>query len=50
MVDLESTAVSMVLDAPGSQMVRQPRLTVDGRQLFYMQINPESDITLMTIK
>jgi Tol biopolymer transport system component len=50
MVDLESKQVSMVLDAPGSQTIRQPRLTGDGRRLFYLQISPESDIALMTIK
>lgn len=50
MVDLESKQVSMVLDAPGSQTIRQPRLTADGRRLFYLQISPESDIALMTIK
>ena len=50
MVDLESKEVSMVIDTPGSQTIRQPRLTADGRHLFYIQIAPESDIALMTIK
>lgn len=50
MVDLQSKKVSTVLDAPGSQVIRQPRLTADGRHLYYMQITPESDIALMTIK
>jgi hypothetical protein len=49
-VDLESKEVSMVLDTPGSQTIRQPRLTADGRHLFYIQITPESDIALMTMK
>ena len=50
MVNLESKEVSMVLDTPGAQIIRQPRLTADGRHLLYIQIAPESDIALMTIK
>ena len=50
MVDRDSKHLSMVLDTPGSQTIRQPRLTADGHHLFYIQIVPESDIVLMTIK
>jgi Tol biopolymer transport system component len=50
MVDLSTRHVSTVIDPPARQAVRMPRLTADGRRLFYLHTANESDIALMTIK
>ncbi|MGH9385375.1 MAG: TolB family protein, partial [Vicinamibacterales bacterium] len=50
LVDVATRKVSVVIDPPARQLVRQPRLTAAGRRLFYLHTNNESDIALMTIK
>ncbi len=49
-VDLSTRHVSTVIDPPARQAVRMPRLTADGRRLFYLHTANESDIALMTMK
>lgn len=50
LIDLASKAVSVVLDPPGRQSTQQPRLSANGRRLYYLLATPESDIALMTMK
>jgi Tol biopolymer transport system component len=50
MVDVATRQVLTVLDAPARQAVSNPRLTADGRRMFYLYTNNESDIALMTVK
>jgi hypothetical protein len=49
MVDVATRKVSTVLDAPARQAVANPRLTADGRRVYYLYTNDESDIALMTV-
>lgn len=50
LIAMGTKQVSTVFDPPGSQAIRQPRLSADGRHLYFLHIVPESDIVLMSIK
>lgn len=49
-VDLESKSVSVIFDPPNGQAASQPRLSSDGRRLFFLHSAFEADIALMTMK
>ena len=50
LVDLATRQISTVVDEPVRRGARMPRLSADGRRLFYLLGDNESDIALMTMK